>query len=189
MLKKLLKKKTKDGANESCGEDLPILSNKENGQKKRIGLKYFLCFVAIVLSFVCVLILLKVIMFVGEGLSNMGDAMVSIDLIAFLDENTNGVRDVGEPPLKDVPFFFDIKSPSLNKIETATSDQNGEAHISELINARDLRYGTLKVYTEIPPGYKITTPSIYTINYGDDINNNITYYFGFVGKPEYKPTP
>ena len=109
--------------------------------------------------------------------SSMAEGAVTINFIAFLDENENGIHDPGEPPLQRVDFFEGYNPKDFQNISKVTSDRNGKAEIPRMMNAAQLGDGANKAYTKVPYGYRITTPEWY------EITDERTFYFGFVPKP------
>jgi len=155
--------------------------NKGGKRKKRL----WVVIVNLLVIFGCILLCLYIgwLLLISMARS-MAECPSTYHAEAWLDENANGIRDVGESPLPDVIFFAGLDTPEPPRSDaTAISDQNGKAQLDfGMMNVNMMEeYGrTMKIYTEIPHGYTITTP----ISFPAEVcERGTTYYFGFVPQP------
>jgi hypothetical protein len=151
--------------------------------------------VTVVVIFLAILGCILLCLYIGWRLflamgRSMAECPSEYDVMAWLDENTNGIFEVGEPPLPDVVFFAGLDTPDPPRSDvTAISDRNGKAQLHfGMMNVNMMtEYGKImKISTEIPPGYTITTPISYT---AEVCEGGTTYYFGFIPQPGLEPEP
>ena len=90
------------------------------------------------------------------GTTNLGNLNAS----AWLDENSNGVKDAGELPLADVCIWYSVNpSDDTSPVSCARTDQNG--NWTENFSAGAPQAGA-KIYyfAAAPDGYKLTTSNV-----------------------------
>jgi len=172
-------------------EELPISSEEEGEPKKGRRSINIPCLITtailLVMSLVCGWIALRVFIWMGGSLA---ECYSEYYVQTYLDENGNGIRDTGEPPLPRVYVFAGIdNSEKPRPDEMALTDPNGEVSINfGMMNAHQLNEygGDMKIYVEIPSGYVLTTPMSYAIK---ACEFGKTYYFGFIAQPDLEPKP
>lgn len=171
----------------SCGEELPISSNKEVETKKGIRSIVIPCLFVFVLLLICGWVSWRIFIAVA---GSMAECPSSYAIKTYLDENRNGILDSGEPPLPRVQVFAGLDTPEPPRPDAMTiTDPKGEAKIGfGMMNANMLKkYGSdMKIYVEIPTGYFPTTPMSYAAK---TCEHGTIYFFGFIAQPGLEPTP
>ena len=104
--------------------------------------------------------------FAPFGAANSGNLKAS----AWIDQNTNGIKDAGEPPLSNVCIWYSLNqtdnTPPSNCIRT---DETG--NWNDLFQGGPVQVGsTVHYFAVAPDGYRLTTPNVF-----DSSNPN----FGF----------
>lgn len=122
---------------------------------------------------------LKFLLLVGGG---MAECYSTYTIETWVDGNSNGAWDEGEPPLPDVKFFIAFDTPQPPQIwGENTTDHGGQGEFGGMANVNMMKdFGdTLIIYTQVPAGYSRTTPESYPARV---CSHGTTYSFGFLAK-------
>jgi len=127
-------------------------------------------------------LLLKVVF----GSFVMADCTWTGNATAWIDENRNGIKDDGEPPLSDVQFFVDDTDNKYTDVGgDSITNWKGESRLSVWLPGCPKT--KMEVYPQIPLGYELTTSPRLKGGKSDE-----TYEFGFAylpGVPTATPLP
>ena len=101
----------------------------------------------------------------------------------WVDLNSDGLVNNGEPPLRNVEIHVDdVKNKLIDIAWPTITDKNGEAQLNVLMP--DCSDTVFEIYADTPQGYRSTTISRIEVNrnfWGSVIPQSV-YYFGFISE-------
>jgi hypothetical protein len=128
--------------------------------------------------------------------SGLSMCQYRFQMVAFDDQDGNGIRDPNDPGLPQVNLMVSYPDPTpersstVNISRSVASNENGLAVVGVIYNAcpsTGTQYGSMMMTVQTPPGYKATTETTFgpfSIKWTGPASNGVrTVYAGFTKQP------